>query len=61
LTGGSPLRIVTHQPDGGLYTLEAVKVQFKDVPDNLNDDIQSLPNTGKLGDKNASPKNKNSN
>jgi hypothetical protein len=55
------LRIVTHQPDGGLYTLEAVKVEFKDVPDNLNDDIQSLPNTGKLGDKNASPKNKNSN
>jgi len=61
LTGRSPLRIVMHQPDESLYIIEAVKIEFRDVPDNLNDDIKSLPNTGKLGDKTASPKNSNSN
>jgi hypothetical protein len=56
LTGRKPLRVVTHQPDDSLYIIEAVKIEFKDVPDNLNDDIQSLPNTGNLGDKATSPK-----
>jgi hypothetical protein len=56
LTGRSPLRVVTHQLDGSLFILEAVKVEFKDVPDNLNGDIESLPNTGKLGDKTTPPK-----
>lgn len=55
-TGTNPLRIVAHQPDGSLFTLEAVKVEFRDVPDNLNEDINSLPNTGKLGDKTTAPK-----
>lgn len=56
LTGGSPLRVVMHQPDDSLYIIEAVKIEFRDVPDNLNEDINSLPNTGKLGDKTTSPK-----
>jgi len=59
LTGSSPLRLVTHEPDGTLFILEAVKVEFKDVPDNLNDDIIALPNTGKLGDNNELPKKQN--
>jgi hypothetical protein len=61
LTGRSPLRVVTHQPDGTLFTLEAAKVEFREVPDNLNDDIMSLPDTGKLGDKPAPAKRPNSN
>jgi hypothetical protein len=56
LTGRNPLRVVTHQPDGSLFILEAAKVEFKDLPDNLNDDIKSLPNTGKLSDKTSSTK-----
>jgi hypothetical protein len=56
LTGRNPLRVVTHQPDGTLFILEAAKVEFKDVPDNLNDDIKALPNTGKLGDNSTPPK-----
>jgi hypothetical protein len=60
LTGSMPLRAVIHQPDGNIYTIEAVKVEFKGVPDNLNDDIQSLPSTGKFGEKQATtPKNPN--
>lgn len=56
LTGITPLRMVMHQLEGTEYTTETVKVEFRDVPDNLNDDIKSLPNTGKLGDKTTPPK-----
>jgi hypothetical protein len=61
LTGRTPLRIVSHELDGTEYMIEAVKVEFKDVPDNLNEDIKSLPNTGKLGDKTTPLKNPNQN
>lgn len=58
LTGRIPLRSVIHNADGTLYTIEAVRVEFKDVPDNLNEDIKSLPHTGKLGEKmTETPKN----
>jgi hypothetical protein len=56
LTGRSPLRIVSHNLDGTEYITEAVKVEFREVPDNLNEDIKALPNTGKLDDKTTSPK-----
>ncbi|MEN3331481.1 MAG: hypothetical protein V7641_846 [Blastocatellia bacterium] len=56
LTGRNPLRILSHELDGSEYMIEAVKVEFRDLPDNLNDDIQSLPNTGHLGDKTTPPK-----
>lgn len=51
LTGRMPLRAVVHQADGNIYTVGAVKVEFKDVPNSLNDDIEALPNTGKSGEK----------
>jgi hypothetical protein len=51
LTGITPLRVVMHQLDGTEYTIETVKVEFRDVPDNLNEDIKALPGTGKVGDK----------
>jgi hypothetical protein len=59
LTGVNPLRIVVHLPDGTLFTLEAVKIEFKDVPDNLNDDVLSLPDTRKLSGKTPPAKDQN--
>lgn len=56
LTGRFPIRSVMHQSDGTEYTMETVKIDFRDVPDNLNDDIKALPNTGILGDKTAAGK-----
>lgn len=50
LTGRTPLRSVMHQLDGTEYTTVTVKVEFRDVPDNLNEDIKALPHTGSLGD-----------
>ena len=49
LTGRVPLRIVMHQLDGNEATIETVQLDFRDVPDDLNEDIKSLPNTGKVG------------
>lgn len=57
LTGRTPLRVVMHQPDGNEYTIETVKVEFRDVPDNLNEDIKALPHTGSMGDKPTPSKN----
>ena len=51
LTGRTPLRSVMHQPDGSGFKTETVKVDFRDVPDNLNEDIKALPQTGNLEDK----------
>jgi len=56
LTGRFPLRMVMHQLDGNEYTIETVKVEFRDVPDNLNEDVKALLHTGNLGDKNTPPK-----
>jgi hypothetical protein len=42
-TGVTPLRVVNHFRDGSEMRAEAVKVEFKDVPDNLNDDLKGLP------------------
>lgn len=55
-TGLNPLRIVRRFRDGSELRLEAINVVFKDVPEDLNDDLRALPNTGKLGDQ--SPPNK---
>lgn len=60
-TGRTPLRSVLHQLDGTEYITETVKVDFRDVPENLNDDIKTLPTTGQLGDKTTPPKNHKSN
>jgi hypothetical protein len=53
LTGRFPLRTVMHQLDGNQAgyesTIETVQLDFRDVPDDLNNDIVSLPNTGKVG------------
>ncbi|HKQ07034.1 MAG TPA: hypothetical protein VJ464_18030 [Blastocatellia bacterium] len=49
--GRFPLRSVTHELDGNEFTAEVVKIDFREVPDNLNDDIKALPHTGHLGDK----------
>lgn len=42
-TGYMMLRIARHFRDGSEMGAEAVKVEFKDVPDNLNDDLKGLP------------------
>ncbi|HVG17822.1 MAG TPA: hypothetical protein VNI02_02130 [Blastocatellia bacterium] len=41
------LRSVTHFRDGSEIGMEAKKVEFKDVPENLNDDLKALPIKGK--------------
>jgi hypothetical protein len=46
-TGLIPLRVVNHFRDGSEMGAEAVKVEFKDIPDNLNDDLKGLPVKGK--------------
>jgi hypothetical protein len=42
-TGFVPLRHVRHFRDGSEFRLEAIRVRFEPVPDNLNDDLKSLP------------------
>ncbi|MFY9572347.1 MAG: hypothetical protein WAV20_13185 [Blastocatellia bacterium] len=42
-TGYLPLRNVKHFRDGSEDVLEATRVEFRDVPGNLNDDIKSMP------------------
>jgi hypothetical protein len=42
-TGYIALRNVKRFRDGSQVIMEAAKVEFKDVPENLNDDIKSLP------------------
>jgi hypothetical protein len=53
LTGRIPLRSVLHQLNGTEYITETAKIEFRDVPENLNDDIKALPNTGYIGDKSS--------
>lgn len=45
-TGLIPLRSVTYFRDGSQMHVEATKVEFKDVPDNLNDDVKAMPQKG---------------
>ncbi|GEM_PF-1995382 len=42
-TGFTPLRTVTHFRDGSEVRIEAIRVQFREIPENLNDDMKSLP------------------
>ena len=42
-TGYIPLRNVKHFRDGSEIVEEAVKVEFKDVPNDLNSDLNNLP------------------
>jgi len=42
-TGMTPLRTVRHSSDGSETRDEALVVQFKDVPDDLNNDFEQLP------------------
>ncbi len=46
-TGYLPLRIVNHFRDGSEIGMEAQTVEFGNVPDDLNDDLKSLPVKGK--------------
>lgn len=49
-TGYIPLRSVQHFRDGSEVGIEATKVEFRDVPENLNDDLKALPVKGKSKD-----------
>jgi hypothetical protein len=42
-TGFTPLRKIIHFRDGSEIRIEAVSVEFKEVPENLNDDMKALP------------------
>ena len=42
-TGVAPLRSIIHFRDGSEVRSEAVSVEFKEVPEDLNDDIKDLP------------------
>ena len=42
-TGYIPLRTVTHFRDGSETVMEATKVRFMEIPENLNDDIKLMP------------------
>jgi hypothetical protein len=42
-TGRTPLKTVSGFRDGGKVIIEATKVEFIDVPDDLNEDIEALP------------------
>lgn len=42
-TGLTPLRTVMHLSDGSEIRQEAVSVEFKDVPEDLNYDLKNLP------------------
>lgn len=41
--GFMPLRKVMHFRDGSEWILEATSVEFKEVPDDINDDIKAMP------------------
>jgi len=42
-TGLTPLRTVVHFRDGSEIRIEATKVEFKDVPEDMNDDLKAMP------------------
>jgi hypothetical protein len=42
-TGYIPLRNIQHFRDGSELVIEAVKIEFRDVADNLNEDIEARP------------------
>lgn len=42
-TGMTPLRTVAHLDDGSEVRIEAIKVEFTEVPDDLNEDLKTLP------------------
>lgn len=42
-TGFNPLRTIIHLKDGSEVRLEAMSIEFKEVPENLNDDLKALP------------------
>jgi hypothetical protein len=42
-TGYAPLRTVVHLRDGSEVRIEAIRVEFREVPDTLNDDMSSSP------------------
>jgi hypothetical protein len=42
-TGYLPLRTVNHFRDGSEDVMQATAVIFREIPDNLNDDIEALP------------------
>lgn len=46
-TGFNPLRTIIHLRDGSQLRIEAVSIEFTEVPENLNDDLQRLPFTQK--------------
>jgi len=47
-TGRNPLSNIAHFNDGSEKRIELTKIEFNEVPENLNDDMKALPNTGKL-------------
>jgi hypothetical protein len=53
LTGRFWLQLVMHHPDGTEDIIKTVRIDFVDVPEDLNEDIKALPNTGAMGDKPA--------
>lgn len=61
LTGNFNLRAVSHSEDGSEFIYEVVKVEFKPVPDNLDDGIKLIPNTNKANDKIGPSQHPNSN
>jgi hypothetical protein len=44
----TPLRTTQHYRDGSESRVEAIKVEFREVPDNLNDDLKAMPVTKSL-------------
>jgi hypothetical protein len=46
-TGFNPLRSTIHFDDGSEFRTEAQTIEFRDVPDNLNADINALPTAPK--------------
>ncbi|HSB07873.1 MAG TPA: hypothetical protein VLM38_00060 [Blastocatellia bacterium] len=46
-TGITALRTVRHSSDGSEHRQEAVSVEFKDVPEELNNDLKTLPSRSK--------------
>ncbi len=54
-TGFTPLRTVVHFRDGTEVRIEAVSIEFKEVPEDLNDDLKSLPVREKDPENNKKP------
>ena len=42
-TGYIPLRVVQHFSDGSELVVEATPIEFRDVPENMNDDLKTAP------------------